>query len=120
MALRKPKAPDTYETNVTLTGTLFGQEVTVEDVEVTVTYEYEPGERAIMYGDSACPGSDPLVTISSVTVNGTDEDVTDSCDLDALAETIREFIGDDEVNAKEDAAERRAEERRDRARMGDY
>lgn len=114
------KPADTYETEITLTGTLYGREFTVEDVAVTVTYEFEPGEKAIMYGDNACPGSAPEVAISTVTVDETGEDVTDQADLASLAETIAESLADEEDAAREDAAERRAEERRDRMRMGDY
>lgn len=86
------------------------------EIDCTVDYDIEPGEKAIRYGDNACPGSDPEVTINTVTVDATGEDITDECDLDALADDIVEEVGRDEAAAREDAEERRAEERRD-ARM---
>lgn len=116
----KRKAADTYETEITLTGTLYGREFTVEDVAVTVTYEFEPGEKSIMYGDNACPGSAPEVTISTVIVDETGEDVTEQAALDSLSETIAESLADDEDAAREDAAERRAEERRHSRLLGGY
>ena len=113
---KRRRQPDTYETNITLTGTLYGEEVTVEDVAVTVTYEFEGGERAIMYGDNACPGSDPEVTIGTVTVVSTGEDVTDQADLDTLRDDIIEEIGASDAADDDD---RKFDEMRDRRLMGE-
>lgn len=104
----------TYETEITLTVTVYGVEVEVPDVPCTATYDYEPGERATRHD----PGCDAEVSILAVTVDATGEDVTDEVDLDSLADAIRESVGDYEEDAREAAAERRAEERRDRLRYG--
>ena len=91
MAIRKPKRRTTvYETS--LCRTVYGEEV---EFNVTVDYDFEPGEREIKWGENACPGSDPFVTIDSVVVTSTGE----SIDLtDDETDTIREAIIEDKAS----------------------
>lgn len=40
--------------------------------DMTVTYEFDPGEREIRWGDNACPGSPASVGVYEVKVGGID------------------------------------------------
>jgi hypothetical protein len=91
--------------------TVYGQEL---EVECVAEYDLIPGERAIRYGDNACPGSDAEVQVTSVRVEETGEDVTALVDLDSLAEDILLEVGESERDAREAAAEDAADARRDR------
>jgi hypothetical protein len=83
---RKPKKATTHETSVEREA--FGQTI---EVEIVVDYDFEPGEREIRYGDSACPGCDPLVTIDGVTVKTTGESLALTQDeIDAITDAIIE------------------------------
>jgi hypothetical protein len=99
------------ETSYTVTETYHGHEL---ETECTVEYDLEPGERAIMYGDSACPGSNPEVQVVTVVVDATGEDITAQCDLDEIAEDILIEVGESERDRAEAEAEDRADARRDR------
>ena len=99
------------ETSYTLRETYHGHEL---ETECVVEFDLIPGERAIRYGDNACPGSDPEVQVITVRVEETGEDVTDQCDLDSIAEDILIDVGESERDAMEAAAEDAADARRDR------
>jgi len=99
------------ETSYTVAETYHGHEL---ETECVAEYDLIPGERAIMYGDNACPGSDPEVQVTRVTVEATGEDVTEAVDLDGLAEDILIEVGESERDAREAAAEDAADARRDR------
>lgn len=98
------------EHSFTWTTEVYGIEV---EPECVAEYDLIPGERAIMYGDSACAGSDPEVQVTSVRVEATGEDVTALVDLDELAQDILLEVGESERDAAEAAAEDRADARRD-------
>ena len=85
------------------------------ETDCTATVTIEPGEREIRYGDSACPGSDPEVTIDSVVVDATGEDITDEADPDSIREAALENYSDDPG----DDDDRAYEEMKDRRLMGD-
>ena len=95
--------------------TVYGEEI---EVDCEVEYDVVPGERAIMYGDNACAGSDPEVQVITVRVESTGEDVTESVDLDDVAADLLDTVVESERDRleamREDAAEARAEARRDR------
>ncbi len=99
------------EHSFTWTTEVYGLEV---EPECVAEYDLIPGERAIMYGDNACAGSDPEVQVISVRIEATGEDVTDKVDLDGLAEDILLEVGESERDAREAAAEDAADARRDR------
>ena len=91
-----------------------------EKVDATVTATLSGRYRADTRLD---PGETPEVDELTVIIDATEEDITDrlgSLDRERLEETAMERASEDDAEAKEDAAERRAEAIRDARRMGDY
>ena len=85
------------------------------EYDVDVEAEYEPGEKAIRYGDMACAGSDSEVEITSVHYDGTDiTDELSGAEMDRLCEYLRERHEETARDAREAAAEDAADARRDR------
>jgi hypothetical protein len=63
---RKPKSHTEYQTTVERDSA-----IGPIDVDITVEYEFEPGEKEIRYGDNAYPGTVPHVEIGDAFVTDT-------------------------------------------------
>ena len=89
--------PDAYETSIDL-----------EDLEVLAEYDYEPEEKAIRYGDSACAGSDARVDLTAVICKGVDIlPLLDAKQRGRIEDEILDSLADDDRAEDEDRADAR-------------
>ena len=93
--------PDTYPTTVDL-----------EDLEGVAKYDCEPAEKAIMYGDSACAGSDARVDLTAFVVQGVDIlPLLDARQRGRIEDEIAEHLAEEAASRRYDAAEMAREDR---------
>jgi hypothetical protein len=88
------------------------------EIEVECEVEIEPGEKAIMWGDNACPGSPPTAEIvSAQTEDGVDVmKLLTEGDIRAIEDRAIEQAGEDEQDARAAAEDDAADAERDRRR----
>ncbi len=82
------------------------------EIELRVTYSVTPGRPARLYGDYPHPAEDPEVELISVKHGGKDIALSDA-EEDALLQMAIERAGEDLAEEAAEAAEWRAQSRRD-------
>lgn len=89
------------------------------EVEITVVFELEPGEKPIRYGDNACEGCDASVEILAAYVTKTGEPITlTDSEENGIKDDIIEGAERNAASGRYDAMERKGEAARDERMFG--